>query len=136
MASRNEKPWLSVDDQLVQLVDRGMAISDSAKARDYLERIGYYRLSGYWYDMRVRDVPFCPLDPKTGRKPQKVVIERPVLDEFKPGTRFQDAVDLYVFGMEEGVLLAMQDVAQQSGQSWPSLSAALKKEGRLHLETY
>jgi benzoyl-CoA 2,3-dioxygenase component A len=38
--------------------------------------------------------------------------------------------------MEEGVLLAMQDVAQQSGQSWPSLSAALKKEGRLHLETY
>jgi benzoyl-CoA 2,3-dioxygenase component A len=38
--------------------------------------------------------------------------------------------------MEEGVLLAMQDVAQQSGQSWPALSAALKKEGRLHLETY
>ena len=97
MTSRNEKPWLSVDYQLVQLVDRGMAISDPAKARDYLERIGYYRLSGYWYDMRVRDVPFSPLDPKTGNKPKKVVIERPVLDAFKPGTRFQDAVDLYVF---------------------------------------
>jgi hypothetical protein len=35
MASRNEKPWLSVDDQLAQLVDRGMEISDPAKARDY-----------------------------------------------------------------------------------------------------
>jgi abortive infection bacteriophage resistance protein len=42
MASRNGKPWLSVDDQLAQLVERGMAISDPVKARDYLERIGYY----------------------------------------------------------------------------------------------
>ena len=97
MASRNEKPWLSVDDQLSKLVERGMLISNRAKAQDVLERIGYYRLSGYWFDMRVRDVPFCPLDPETGRKPKRVVIERPVLDEFKPGTRFQDAVDLYVF---------------------------------------
>ena len=71
MASRNEKPWLSVDDQLAQLVDRGMAISDPAKARDYLERIGYYRLSGYWYDMRVRDVPFSPLDPRQAASPKR-----------------------------------------------------------------
>ena len=34
---------------------------------------------------------------KQGRKPNKVKVERPVLDEFKPGTRFHDAVDLYVF---------------------------------------
>lgn len=71
MASRNEKPWLSVGDQLVQLVHRGMAISDAAKARDYLERIGYYRLSGYWYDMRVRDVPFFPLGPQDRQQAQK-----------------------------------------------------------------
>ena len=97
MASRNEKPWLSVDEQLAQLAERGMSITDQSKAREVLERIGYYRLSGYWFDLRVRDVPFCPLDPATGRKPKRVVIERPVLDEFKPGTRFQDAVGLYVF---------------------------------------
>jgi benzoyl-CoA 2,3-dioxygenase component A len=46
---------------------------------------------------------------------------------------------LYVCGlkaMEEGVLLALRDVAQQSGLNWDTLGAALKREGRLHLETY
>ena len=38
--------------------------------------------------------------------------------------------------MEEGVLLALRDVAQQAGLQWDSVGAALKKEGRLHLETY
>jgi benzoyl-CoA 2,3-dioxygenase component A len=45
----------------------------------------------------------------------------------------------YVCGlksMEEGVVLALQDVAQQSGLDWEVLGSALKKEGRLHLETY
>jgi benzoyl-CoA 2,3-dioxygenase component A len=43
---------------------------------------------------------------------------------------------IYVCGlksMEEGVVLALRDVA---GDAWPALAAALKKEGRLHLETY
>jgi benzoyl-CoA 2,3-dioxygenase component A len=46
---------------------------------------------------------------------------------------------LYVCGlksMEEGVVLALRDVAQQAGLSWDALGAALKREGRLHLETY
>ena len=46
---------------------------------------------------------------------------------------------LYVCGlksMEEGVLLALRDVALQTGQPWDALAAALKAEGRLHLETY
>jgi abortive infection bacteriophage resistance protein len=90
------KPWMSVADQLAQLTSRGMQVSDEAKAADYLERIGYYRLSGYWYDFRTRSA-YTPLDPATGGKPKKVRIERPVLDEFKPGTRFHDAADLYVF---------------------------------------
>ncbi len=38
--------------------------------------------------------------------------------------------------MEEGVVLALRDVATQAGLDWGSVSAALKKEGRLHLETY
>jgi benzoyl-CoA 2,3-dioxygenase component A len=45
----------------------------------------------------------------------------------------------YVCGlkaMEEGVVLALRDVAKQAGQNWDSVSAALKKQGRLHLETY
>jgi benzoyl-CoA 2,3-epoxidase subunit A len=45
----------------------------------------------------------------------------------------------YVCGlksMEEGVLLALRDVAEQAGLPWDTLGATLKKEGRLHLETY
>jgi benzoyl-CoA 2,3-dioxygenase component A len=38
--------------------------------------------------------------------------------------------------MEEGVVGALRDIAQQSGQPWPTLGAALRREGRLHLETY
>ncbi len=46
---------------------------------------------------------------------------------------------LFVCGlksMEEGVVLALRDVAQQAGLHWDSVGAALKAEGRLHLETY
>jgi benzoyl-CoA 2,3-dioxygenase component A len=38
--------------------------------------------------------------------------------------------------MEEGVVLALRDVALQAGLSWATVGAALKREGRLHLETY
>jgi benzoyl-CoA 2,3-dioxygenase component A len=46
---------------------------------------------------------------------------------------------IYVCGlkaMEEGVVLALRDVAQQAGLNWDSLGATLQREGRLHLETY
>jgi benzoyl-CoA 2,3-epoxidase subunit A len=45
----------------------------------------------------------------------------------------------YVCGlksMEEGVLSAMRHIAEGAGLSWDTVGAALKKEGRLHLETY
>lgn len=45
----------------------------------------------------------------------------------------------YVCGlksMEEGVVLALRDVATDAGLDWHALGAALKAEGRLHLETY
>ncbi|ACB35915.1 benzoyl-CoA oxygenase/reductase, BoxA protein [Leptothrix cholodnii SP-6] len=45
----------------------------------------------------------------------------------------------YVCGlksMEEGVVLALRDVAQQAGLNWDTVGAALKQQGRLHLETY
>lgn len=45
----------------------------------------------------------------------------------------------YVCGlkaMEEGVVLALRDVATQAGLDWSAVGAALKREGRLHLETY
>jgi benzoyl-CoA 2,3-dioxygenase component A len=45
----------------------------------------------------------------------------------------------YVCGlkaMEDGVVLALRDVALQHGLDWDATAAALKREGRLHLETY
>ena len=45
----------------------------------------------------------------------------------------------YVCGlkaMEEGVVLALRDIATEAGLNWDDIGAALKREGRLHLETY
>jgi benzoyl-CoA 2,3-dioxygenase component A len=50
-----------------------------------------------------------------------------------------DNTCIYVCGlksMEEGVVLALREVAKEAGLSWETLGAALKREGRLHLETY
>ncbi len=45
----------------------------------------------------------------------------------------------YVCGlkaMEEGVVLALADIARGAGLDWDTVGTGLKKEGRLHLETY
>ena len=45
----------------------------------------------------------------------------------------------YVCGlrsMEEGVVLALREVARDAGLAWDDLGPALQREGRLHLETY
>ena len=45
----------------------------------------------------------------------------------------------YVCGlksMEEGVVLALRDIATAAGLDWEAVGGALKREGRLHLETY
>ncbi|MBX3609252.1 MAG: benzoyl-CoA 2,3-epoxidase subunit BoxA [Hydrogenophaga sp.] len=50
-----------------------------------------------------------------------------------PNTHF------YVCGlksMEEGVVLALRDIAAGAGLDWDSVGSALQREGRLHLETY
>jgi benzoyl-CoA 2,3-dioxygenase component A len=50
-----------------------------------------------------------------------------------------DNTSFYVCGlksMEEGVVMALRDIAQNAGLDWDTVGATLKKEGRLHLETY
>jgi benzoyl-CoA 2,3-dioxygenase component A len=45
----------------------------------------------------------------------------------------------YVCGlkaMEEGVVLALRDIAVGAGLNWDDVAAGMKREGRLHLETY
>ncbi|WP_413866325.1 Abi family protein [Tateyamaria sp.] len=57
-----------------------MVVEDRPKAAEYLQRIGYYRLSAYWHPMRERD-------PNSGL----------VKDAFVRGTTFKEATDLYTF---------------------------------------
>ena len=45
----------------------------------------------------------------------------------------------YVCGlqtMEEGVVMALRDIAHDNGLDWEQIGAALRQSGRLHLETY
>ena len=45
----------------------------------------------------------------------------------------------YVCGlkaMEDGVVLALRDIAKDAGMDWEATGAAMKRDGRLHLETY
>jgi abortive infection bacteriophage resistance protein len=64
-----------------------MIITDDAKAAVCLERIGYYRLSGYWY-------PFRKAIQGTDAS-GKVTMQ--VLDDFIPGIQLNQVHDLYVF---------------------------------------
>jgi abortive infection bacteriophage resistance protein len=74
-----------------------LAVTDRAKALEYLERIGYYRLSGYWYPFRERSGKLVLLN-ESGRKPRNPKrVETIALDDFKPGATFEQAVRLYVF---------------------------------------
>lgn len=103
------KPWLSLEQQLNKLQSRGMQVSDAAKARGYLHRIGYYRLSGYWFAFRERSGACCTWNPKSDQPQRKV--ETVALDSFKPGATFQNAVDLYVF--DKGLRLLAIDALER-----------------------
>ncbi|MFA6928695.1 MAG: Abi family protein [Lentisphaeria bacterium] len=93
-----EKPWKSYEDQLNQLIQRRLVVTHRTKALEYLERIGYYRLSGYWFPFRERSGTCCPLIAPIGRKKfKRGDTDRFVLDTFKEGASFQNAVNLYVF---------------------------------------
>ncbi|MFP5391400.1 MAG: Abi family protein [Gammaproteobacteria bacterium] len=98
------KPWMSYADQLDQLTARGLAVTDRPRALEHLRRIGYYRLSGYWYPFRERSGAVVLLD-ANGRKPAKMRVETLALDQFKPGATFQNAVDLYVFDKQLRLLV-------------------------------
>lgn len=43
------KKFLTLSEQVEHLRDRGMEIDNCDHARELLRRVGYYRLSGYWY---------------------------------------------------------------------------------------
>lgn len=119
------KPWTSIEDQLATLQSRGLGVTDREKALNCLQRIGYYRLSGYWFAFRQRSAVDGPLPLPTDetKKPKSTKV---VLDDFKPAATFQNAVELYVFDKElrmlamdalERIEIALRvDIAHTLGQ--------------------
>ncbi len=81
MSRPYDKPFLSVEQALELLQRRGMVIDDRPRAADCLHRIGYYRLSAYWYPFRKRRLD--------GQLPRR--------DDFLPGTNFAQVMDFYIF---------------------------------------
>lgn len=122
------KPWRSFENQLQQLQDRGLRVENRAAALDYLKRLGYYRLSGYWYGLRQIDKAASQAQGKAVR-----------LDTFIPDSRFEDVVRLYVFDKKlrllaldalERIEMAVRvDVAHLLGQRDP---LAHEKPEHLH----
>lgn len=110
------KEWSSFQQQLDILKLRGLIVDNEPAALDYLDRIGYYRLSGYWYSFR------------------QLVIEQDAnkklssyrKNEFIENSHFNDAAKLYVFDKKlrllaldalERVELAVRvDIAYSLGQ--------------------
>lgn len=70
-------------EQLALLESRDMVIADHDSAIHYLKHLNYYRLRGYW----------LPLEADLHSH------------QFKPGTTFEDALNLYIFDRELRLLL-------------------------------
>lgn len=81
MLSTYNKPHLPFKQQLNLLKARGLEVSNDNAALAYLTRIGYYRLSAYWYPLRL---PLITQDPIT----QKLKVSRQ--DNFCPGIKFEN----------------------------------------------
>ena len=83
MKSLFAKPATTHAQQVMLLRQRGMVIDDPAAAAFYLQHLNYYRLGAYW-------LPF-EADHAT--------------HSFKPGTKFGDVLNLYVFDRELRLLV-------------------------------
>lgn len=91
-----QKSWLTVQNQLDLLKQRGLIINDASKTMHYLETLGYYRLSGYFYPFR----QFDSSPNAIGRK-----------NQFIKGTQFDDIVRLYAF--DKGLRLLAFDALER-----------------------
>lgn len=90
------KPYRTFEQQLELLKSRGLEITNDSAALEYLRRLGYYRLSGYWYPFR-HLIPLLMHQSKPFRPQRK--------DEFMQGSKLQDAVELYVFDKKLRLLI-------------------------------
>ena len=79
-----QKPYARAHDLVSLLQSRGLTITDSTKAEQYLEYIGYYRLSAYMY-------PLLQMPKEQHR--------------YKPNTSFDQVMMLYRFDKKLRLLI-------------------------------
>jgi abortive infection bacteriophage resistance protein len=101
MAIPYVKPFKSIPEQIALLRDRGLLITDTEQAALYLERLGYYRLSGYLYPFRKRKI-------EKDERGQKIVT---VYEEFQDGTDFTKIMELYAF--DKGLRSLVMDAIER-----------------------
>lgn len=77
------KNAFTILEQINQLKERGLEITDSDNCEHYLNHISYYRLAGYWWPMQADKE----------------------LHTFKPNSKFKDVISLYNFDRELRLLL-------------------------------
>jgi abortive infection bacteriophage resistance protein len=73
----------TIQQQIDQLRQRGLSITDDQQAAHFLANISYYRLEGYWWPMQSDRVNHI----------------------FKPNSRFVDVIALYNFDRELRLLI-------------------------------
>jgi abortive infection bacteriophage resistance protein len=73
----NKSP-LTFDEQITQLTKRGVQFANIQNAKIDLQKIGYYRLSGYWYVFRQNK-------------------DNKIIDDFLPNTNWSEIIQLYEF---------------------------------------
>lgn len=89
------KPWLSIDDQIDRLASRGLEIADRESARELLQLVGYYRLTGYLYPFRVSE-EYLDHDHRPRLR---------VLSEYRCGTALKDVSRVITFDRELRLLV-------------------------------
>lgn len=107
------KPSLSHEQQLDQLIQRGLICADRAEVIHHLKNINYYRLGSYW-------LPF-ELDHDS--------------HTFRPGSSFADVLQLYIFDRELRLLMldAIERVEVSVRTGWAN-TLALRYGSHAHMD--
>lgn len=126
------KPWLSIDEQVGRLVERGLAVADRRDAAELLQEVGYYRLTGYLHPFRESTA----FHDEHGRSRVRV------LDRYEAGTRLAQAEGLIDFDRKlrllvlEGVERIEVALRTQLGHSIGEFSAFAHEDRAVFVSSF
>lgn len=114
--SHYQKPYKTFAEQIALIEDRGIAIADRNEAISHLNRLGYYRLSAYWYPFRRRAI-----DHREGvDKPDSSVVDGVVFMDIVAICDFDSRLRNVLLEAISAVEVAVRvDVAYEMGKYGP-----------------